>query len=379
MKKITDLELFDKKVLIRCDFNVPMQNGSISETARIDAALETINFIKARAKTTILCSHLGSPRGEKNMSFSLLPVYQYLKKRFPDLKFVTDYYPNFSVNDEEGLILLENLRFYKEEEANEESFSKFLASLCDVYVNDAFSASHREHSSIVGVCRYVKEKAGGLLLCREVEALDKAIKNTSPPVTVMLGGLKVSTKLPLIKNLVSKVDYILVGGAMANTFWSAQGLDLKACYVEREVLEDARWILTEAKKASLLLAKDFVFSDGVNSLCASVGEIPDGYKNYDIGPQTCEVFKSILSKSKTIIWNGPLGMFEQEQFSHGTKDVIAHLQNISAFKIAGGGDTVSFLTKFNLLAVFDYVSLAGGAFLEYLELGTLPGLDALEI
>ncbi len=376
MRSLFDANLHDNIVLVRSDFNVPIENGRVIDTTRIDAAISTIDFLLEKAAKVCICSHLGNPRGEKNQQFSLAPILDYLKG-WNSIELIENYFPRLRKEELPRLSLLENLRFYKQEEENDTEFSMFLAGLCDVYVNDAFSVSHRAHASVVGVCNYVKEKYPGFLLEKEINALDRALNNQRRPVVIILGGLKVSTKLPIIKNLLNKADYILIGGAMANTFWASQGVDMKDCFIEPNLIEEARRVLSEASRAQVLLAQDFVCEIQDRIEVFSFNQIPQGAINFDIGPKTVEVFSNIIAKASTILWNGPLGKFEDQRFYQGTKQIVEVIKESNAFKVAGGGDTVAFLNQFNLFEAFDYVSLAGGAFLEYLEKGSLPGIDAL--
>lgn len=376
MKKLNDVNFSGKNVLCRCDFNVPVKENVVEDATRIDAALETIDYLLPRCKRLLLCSHLGSPKGYCS-ELSLKPVYDYIAQKGYNISFVENFYPQSKVDELPNFCLLENLRFYKEEEENDPAFSQFLASLCDVYVNDAFSVSHRAHASVVGVCSYAREKCAGLLLERELDALRKVLHDATRPLTIILGGFKISTKLPMVKHLSEIADFILIGGAMANTFWKAQGYDLKLCHFEESFVDQAREILNLANRAQIILATDFVFSNG-SVFQAGIDNVPDDARNYDIGTESVKTFLEICARSKTILWNGPLGMFENDQFAQGTLNIVLGLQNIDAFKVAGGGDTVAFLNKFKLKHVFNYVSLAGGAFLEYIERGSLPGIQALE-
>ncbi|MCS6893521.1 MAG: phosphoglycerate kinase [Deltaproteobacteria bacterium] len=376
MRSLLNTDLRGKCVLVRCDFNVPIEDGTILDTTRIDASFKTIDYLLKRSDKVCLCSHLGSPKGRKDQNLSLRPVLSYLNRKY-EIEFFEDYFPQLSKETLPKLSLLENLRFYPHEESNDDQFSRFLAGLCDVYVNDAFSASHRRHASIVGVCNYVSEKYPGFLLEMEVKAINSALSNPARPLTILLGGLKVSTKLPMISRLASVADYILIGGAMANTFWVSQGIRMNECFFEESLVDEAGRILAEASKAQIILARDFVCSNGYECVTYPVDKIPPGFKNYDIGEETIRFFSAILEKSKTIIWNGPLGVVEKDEFVVGTTAIVQKIAKCDCFKIAGGGDTVAFLNKLGMLYGFNYVSLAGGAFLEYLERGNLPGIEVL--
>lgn len=377
--KTIDQSLSGKTVLIRCDFNVPLEEGQITETARIDANLKTIRQLISLNCKVVLISHLGSPKGFDE-KLSLRPVWEYLKSELKqDVGFAQNYYPNLTRESLSGITLLENLRFYKEEEENNEDFAKFLAGLCDCYVNDAFSVCHRKHASIVGVPKFVAEKFAGLTLAQEVNALQKVLAKPEKPLTFLVGGFKASTKIPIMKNLLGRADNILVGGAMVASFWAAQGVKLGKTYFEERLLDDCREIL-ENQETKVYLAQDFICASTStgSSKTVSLSDFPEDCEVFDIGPKTRQIFGEILGSSRTVCWNGPLGMFEEDRFAEGTKEVISSLTTTNAFKVAGGGETVTFLNKYDLFSVFDYVSLAGGAFLEFLEGKSLPGLKALE-
>ncbi|MFA5089562.1 MAG: phosphoglycerate kinase [Candidatus Omnitrophota bacterium] len=391
MSKMTvkDINLKDKTVLMRADFNVPQDaNLNITDDTRIKATLPTIDYIlKAGVKRLILMSHLGRPDGKVVAKYSLKPVAERLKKLLGEPVLALDDCIGGKVkegikNASERVILLENLRFHPEEEANDANFAKELASLGDIFVNDAFGTAHRAHASTEGVAHYLKS-AAGFLLEKEIEYLGNAIEHPRQPFMVILGGAKVSDKIGVIENLLPKCDAILIGGGMCYTFLKAQGKAIGNSKLEKDKLGLAKSLLDKAKglKKEILLPTDHVVVDSISADAKTeiVGEdIPQGKIAVDIGPQTISLFEDRLKTAKTIVWNGPLGIFEMDAFSKGTQEVakfIAGLKDVTT--IIGGGDTAAAVAKFQLEDKMTHISTGGGASLEFLEGRELPGIAAL--
>ena len=393
MKTVNDYNFKDKKALIRVDFNVPLnEEQQVGDTSRIEAAKPTIDKILNDGGSVILMSHLGRPKGVEQ-KFSLEHIVPTVSKILGvPVKFVAD-----SVGEEVRsaagklepgeVLLLENLRFHSEEEKGDEGFAKQLASLGDIYVNDAFGTAHRAHASTTIVARYFDDRCFGLLLAKEIESLERVLGNSEKPVTAILGGAKVSTKITVIENILDKVDHLIIGGGMTYTFIKAQGGKIGDSLVEDDKQEMALKILEEAKKKGVQvhLPVDAViadsFSESANTEVVKVSEIPDGWMGLDIGAETIENFGKILKDSKTILWNGPMGVFEMETFAKGTIAVgnqIADATRAGAFSLVGGGDSVAAVKQFGLEEEVSYVSTGGGAMLEMLEGQTLPGIQAID-
>jgi phosphoglycerate kinase len=389
---ITSIDFKNKKVLVRCDFNVPIHEGKIQDPARIDASLDTIRYILKEGGSAVLCSHLGRPK-ERSPEFSLKPVAEYLSAALgqkvalaPDC--IGDHTGKMIELLKPGdALLLENLRYHKEEEANERDFSHELARHKQVYINDAFGSAHRAHASTVGVTRFIAERAAGFLMIRELEALRAVTGNPERPAVAILGGAKVSDKIGVIRNLFTKVDAILIGGAMAYTFLKAKGVPVGRSRVEDDKIELARTLMTEAesKGVRIVLPTDHVIAAApeVDATPITVTEIPPEMMGLDIGPQTVDAFISEISGAKTVIWNGPLGFFELPAFSGGTMKVGEALANLSGTQngvksIIGGGDTAAAFAHAPWASKFTHISTGGGATLEYLEGRELPGVKALE-
>lgn len=393
MKTVKDYNFKDKKALIRVDFNVPLnEEQQVGDTSRIEAAKPTIDKILNDGGSVILMSHLGRPKGVEQ-KFSLEHIVPTVSKILGvPVKFVAD-----SVGEEVRsaagklepgeVLLLENLRFHSEEEKGDEGFAKQLASLGDIYVNDAFGTAHRAHASTTIVARYFDDRCFGLLLAKEIESLERVLGNSEKPVTAILGGAKVSTKITVIENILDKVDHLIIGGGMTYTFIKAQGGKIGDSLVEDDKQEMALKILEEAKKKGVQvhLPVDAViadsFSESANTEVVKVSEIPDGWMGLDIGAETIENFGKILKDSKTILWNGPMGVFEMETFAKGTIAVgnqIADATRAGAFSLVGGGDSVAAVKQFGLEEEVSYVSTGGGAMLEMLEGQTLPGIQAID-
>lgn len=383
--KMSDLDLKGKKVLIREDFNVPVKNGQITSDIRIRAALPTIKkALKAGAKV-MLMSHLGRPvEGSDNEAFSLAPVAECLTKLLKtDVPLIQDWLDGIDMGDAD-VVLLENVRFNKGETANNVELSKKMATLCDVFVMDAFATSHRMEASTYGVVKYAKEACAGPLLMSELTTLLKIMDKPAHPVIAIVGGSKVSTKLALLESLVKKVDGLIIGGGIANTFLAAQGYEVGRSLHEPDLIDEAERLTIEAQErdAVIPLPEDVVVAERLSEdtipEIRMVSEIEENEKIFDIGPETIEVFTDLIKKAKTILWNGPVGAFEIEAFEEGTKSLANAIAESKAFKVAGGGDTLAAIEKYGINSKIDYISTGGGAFLTVLEGKTLPVIEALE-
>lgn len=384
---VKDINLKDKKVIVRVDFNVPLnKERKITDDRRIREALPTIQYILQKgAAKVILMSHLGRPDGKAVEEFSLRPVGQKLEELLKE-KVLTlkecigeDVKKNI-VSSKERVILLENLRFHKEEEKNDPAFAKELADLADIYVNDAFGTAHRAHASTAGITKYLPSVAG-FLLEKEIKYLGVATQNPQKPFAVILGGAKVSDKITLIENLLLKADSIIIGGGMAYTFLKALGKNIGNSKLEADKVSLAKELLDKAKSRGVQIALpvDHVITQSIDSTATkTVSEIPDGYLAVDIGPETRKNFKKILSASKTIVWNGPVGIFETDAFAEGTKEIAEYIAGLKGVtSVIGGGDTAAAVSKFKVDGAMTHVSTGGGASLEYLEGKELPGIAAL--
>jgi phosphoglycerate kinase len=365
---------------------VPIEDGKITDDTRIVESLPTIDYaIKAGGKV-ILCSHLGRPKGKRVPELSLKPVYEYLKGVLKtEVKFLEDYIGEeadraLAELKEGEVLLLENVRFYEGETKNDPEFVKALARMADVYINDAFSVCHRAHASVVGVPSLVKEKGMGFQLEKELKYLSKVVGKPERPLYAVVGGSKVSTKIGVLKNLLPRIDKLLIGGAMANTFLSALGYSVGKSLVEEEYREIAKDILRLAKEleVKIYLPVDVVVERDGEVYEADLLSIEEGDVIYDIGEETVALFSAALEGAHTVIWNGPLGYFEKDEYAFGTIAIARKIASLQALTIAGGGDTIAALRKAGVITALSYVSTAGGAFLEYLEGKTLPGLKALE-
>ncbi|MGR7914711.1 phosphoglycerate kinase [Finegoldia sp. P1-F-LS] len=390
-KTLKDLNVENKRVLVRVDFNVPIKDGVITDTNRIEASLTTIKYLIDNNAKVILMSHLGRPKGEPKPEFSLKPVAQKLSEIIgQDVKFIdSDKVVDDSVIEEskklqpKEIMIIQNTRFRKEEEKNDEKFSKELSQLADLYVNDAFGASHRAHASNVGVSKFLPS-AVGFLVQKEIEIMGKALENPERPFTAILGGAKVSDKIGVIENLLDKVDTILIGGAMAFTFIKSQGKNVGKSLIEEDKLDLAKSLLEKAqeKGVKIFLPVDFVvakeMSEDSDSKVINIDDFTDDIAGFDIGTKTIKIFDEEIQKSKTIVWNGPMGVFEIEQFSKGTFEIANSLVKSKATTIVGGGDSASAIAKSGNKDKVTHVSTGGGASLEFLEGKVLPGIDCID-
>ncbi len=388
-KTIRDIDVSGKKVLVRCDFNVPLdESRKITDNRRIVSALPTINYLIEKGAKVILCSHLGRPKGEFKKEFSLDVVADELSKLLgKEVKLAEDVVgesaKTLTNNMNEGdVVLLENVRFHKEEEKNEPEFSKELASLAEIYVNDAFGTAHRAHSSTEGVSHYLPA-VSGFLIEKEINFLGDTLENPKRPFIAILGGAKVSDKIGVIDNLLDKVDKLIIGGGMAFTFLKAQGHKIGKSICEEDKLDLAREILKKAeeKNVEILLpidshvAKDF--SNEAEDMIVHSKEIPDDFEGLDIGPDTIKLFEEAIQGAKTIIWNGPLGVCEFSKYEIGTREVAKALAKTDAISVIGGGDSAAAIEKLGLANKITHISTGGGASLEFLEGKKLPGIECL--
>ena len=394
MKTIDNYDFTGKKAIIRVDFNVPINEKlEIADDTRIKAALPTIKKILSSGGSTILMSHLGRPKGEYEEKFSLKNIVSRLSELVEtEVKFAQDCVgeKTFKIVNElkpGDVLLLENLRFHKEEKNGEETFAKKLADLADVYVNDAFGTAHRAHASTTVIAKFFpEEKMFGYLIDNELKSMDKVLHHSEKPFTAIMGGAKVSDKIEVIENLLDKVDTLIIGGGMTYTFIKARGGKIGASLVEEDKLDLANDLIkkAEAKNVKLYLPVDNVIADKFENDAktdeTSVDEIPDGWMGLDIGQKTIEGFSEIIKHSKTILWNGPMGVFEMSSFQKGTETiarVIAETTEKGAYSLIGGGDSVAAINKYNLKDKVSYVSTGGGAMLEYIEGKELPGVKAI--
>ncbi len=396
MSKLTiqDLDLNNKKVLMRVDFNVPLnQDCTIADDTRIKASLKSIKYILDHNGSLILMSHLGRPKGKKESKLSLKPCAKRLSellgqevKMAPDSigKDVEKMAKKLKTKE---IMLLENLRYYEAEEKPEKdpSFAEKLSNLADIYINDAFGTAHRKHSSTYTITKYFPNKAAaGFLLEKEINFLGNNIKNPKRPFFAIIGGAKISTKIGVLLNLADKVDALFIGGAMAYTFLKSKGIDVGNSLIELDRLKDAKKVMEKCKKRNieLYLPTDIVIADDFKNnankkIISSSENIPQNFEGMDIGPDTIKKWSELLKQAKTILWNGPLGVFELETFAVGTNSIAKAIADTSAISIIGGGDSISAINKLGIADKFSHISTGGGASLEYIEFGTLPGIEAL--
>ena len=388
-KTIEDIDVSGKKVLVRCDFNVPLdENKNITDETRINAALPTIKYLLEHGAAVILCSHLGRPKGEFNMKYSLAPVAKRLSEKLGfEVKLARDVIgpdaKKLAAEVKPGeAVLLENVRFHAEEEKNDPAFAKELASMAEIYVSDAFGTVHRAHASTAGVAEYLPAVAG-FLIGKELNFLGKAVTDPERPFVAILGGAKVKDKIGVITNLIEKVDTLLIGGGMAYTFMKATGGEIGNSLCDDERLSLALELLDKAKAkgVKLLLPIDNVcgkeFSNDTEQMICESGKIPEGWEGLDIGPKTVELFSKEIKAAKTVVWNGPMGVFEMPNFAKGTLAIATAMAESDATTIIGGGDSAAAVTQMGLAGKMSHISTGGGASLEFLEGKTLPGVAAL--
>lgn len=392
-KTLKDIDVQGKKVLVRCDFNVPLdKEGNITDDIRITSSMPTIDYLLKNGAAVILMSHLGRPKGQPSKEFSLLPVARRLSEilgksvLFEDCDTVVDdKVKEDAQNLQPGdVMLLQNTRFRKEEEKNAGDFARDLASLGDVFVNDAFGTAHRAHSSNVGMCSFLPS-AVGILVEREIDIMGSALENPKRPLTAILGGAKVSDKIAVIENLLHIADNILIGGGMMYTFLKAEGFNTGSSLLEEDKVELAKELIKKAKEKNvrLILPKDTIvakeFKNDTEFYPTDSDKIPDEFMGLDIGEKTIQDFENIINESRTIIWNGPLGVFEMENFAKGTISVAKSIaKNTEAVSIIGGGDSAAAVEQFGLADKITHISTGGGASLEFLEGKILPGIDAVD-
>lgn len=388
-KSITDINVAGKKVLARCDFNVPMQDGVITDVKRITGAMPTIKYLSEHGAKVILCSHMGRPKGEFNMKYSLAPVAEkiseYLGKPVIMSKDVIgeDAKAKAAALKDGDVMLLENVRFHKEEEKNDPEFAKELASMADIFVNDAFGTAHRAHASTEGVSHYLPSVCG-FLIQKELDVMGGALEHPEHPFVAILGGAKVSDKIGVINNLIDKVDTLIIGGGMAYTFLAAKGYKIGSSLCETEKLDLALELLAKAKEkgVELLLPVDNRLGDKYDPECnfmlVNSDEIPDGWMGLDIGPATEVFFGDAIKGAKTVVWNGPMGVSEWDKFASGTRAVAQAVADSGAVSIIGGGDSAAAIEKLGFADKVTHISTGGGASLEFLEGLVLPGIACLE-
>ncbi|MEG0913145.1 MAG: phosphoglycerate kinase [Oscillospiraceae bacterium] len=387
-KTVEDLNVKGKRVLVRCDFNVPLKDGVITDDKRIRESLRTIKYLIDNGARVILCSHLGRPKGEFKSEFSLAPVAARLSELLgKQVKLAKDVIGedakalSSALKDGE-VMLLENVRFHKEEEKNDPAFAKQLASLAELYVNDAFGTSHRAHASTAGVADYLPA-ACGYLIQKELDVMGKALNDPKRPFVAILGGAKVSDKIGVINNLIDKVDTLIIGGGMAYTFFVAMGYSVGTSLLEADKVELAKEMMAKAKNKGInfLIPIDNVIADkfdaNANSQIVNSDSIPDGWMGLDIGPKTIELFSNAIKSAGTVVWNGPMGVFEMDRFATGTKAIAKAVADSGAISIIGGGDSAAAVEKLGYADKMTHISTGGGASLEFLEGLELPGIAAL--
>ena len=388
-KTVRDIDVNGQKVLVRCDFNVPQdENGNITDNRRIVSALDTIKYLLDNNAKIILCSHLGRPKGEFKKEFSLAPIAAELSKLLgKEVKLAKDVIGESAQelvnNMKEGdIVLLENVRFHREETDNDPEFAKKLASFADVYVNDAFGTAHRAHASTAGVAAYLPA-VSGFLIEKELDFMGEKLNNPERPFMAILGGRKVSDKIGVIESLLEKVDTLMIGGAMAYTFFKAMGYNVGNSICELDKLDLAKELMEKAKQKGVkfMLPVDTrigkEFKPDTESKVVKYNEIPDGWEGFDIGDETIKIYVEELSKAKTVVWNGPVGLFEFDKFAVGTNSLAKALADLDAVTIIGGGDSAAAIEKLGISDKFSHISTGGGASLEFLEGKKLPGIECL--
>lgn len=395
-KTVRDIDVNGKRVLVRVDFNVPLENGKVADDTRIRAALPTIRYLLDHNAKVILMSHLGRPKGQVKEALRMDPVAEQLAKRLgrPVKKLDQTVGPEVEAAVAEmapgDVILLENTRFNPGEKENDPQFAQQLAALADIFVNDAFGSAHRAHASTVGVAQYLPTVAG-FLMERELKMLGETLTNPKEPFAAILGGAKISDKIGVLKALLKKAEYVLIGGGMANTFLKARGIDVQASLVEEEALSVAKEVLDretqrhtkrEEKEPQLFLPVDVVVADRFAADAAlkvvPVDQVPEGWRIMDIGPETCEHFRAPLARARTIFWNGPMGVYEFDRFARGTRVIAEILAGLPAITVVGGGDSAAAVAEMGLTDRMTHVSTGGGASLEFVEGQELPGIAAIE-
>ncbi|MDY0233497.1 MAG: phosphoglycerate kinase [Sulfurimonas sp.] len=390
VKGLKDIDVDGKRVLIRVDFNVPVDShNNISDDRRIRLALPTINYcIDHNASSIVLVTHFGRPKGTFHEKYSLINIRKRLERLLErKVEFIEDLEKardEISTSSSQNIFLLENIRFHEGEKQNDKELSKKLASLCDVYVNDAFGTSHREHASTYGITEFVDTKVAGFLMMREIEAFSKALEDPVRPIALVIGGAKISSKITLLETVLQKVDKLIIGGAMSNTFLKALGYDMKNSLYEEDFVKTAADVLQEAKKAGVkvYLPVDLVTTDSIEKpidvKIVPAQDILEGYMAVDIGPATLKLFSQAVELSNTIIWNGPMGIYEIDKFSKGTFKLASAIADCYAYTIVGGGDTADAVDKCKEADNFSFISTGGGASLELLEGKILPGFKNLD-
>ena len=388
-KTVKDIEITGKKVLVRCDFNVPQdENGNITDNRRIISSLDTIKYLIDNNAKVILCSHLGRPKGEVKKEFSLAPVAEELSRLLnKEVKLASDVIgesaKTLTKDMKEGdVVLLENVRFHREETDNDPEFAKSLASLAEVYVNDAFGTAHRAHASTAGIAEYLPAVAG-FLIQKEINFMGEALNNPERPFMAILGGRKVSDKIGVIEALLEKVDTLMIGGAMAYTFFKSMGYNVGDSICELDKLDLAQELMEKAKQKGVKfmipvdtrIGKEF--SKDTESKVVSYKEIPDNWEGFDIGDETIKIYVEELQKARTVVWNGPVGLFEFDKFAIGTNAIAKALADLNATTIIGGGDSAAAVEKAGLADKITHISTGGGASLEFLEGKRLPGIECL--
>jgi phosphoglycerate kinase len=384
LKGISDVDLAGKRVLIRVDYNVPLTEGCVDDDTRVRTTLPTLKMVLDAGASIILMSHLGRPQeGEFDAAYSLLPVAKCLSSLLDkDVPLVQNWIEGIDDKQNE-VLMLENVRFQIGEKKNDDDLAKKMAALCDVFVNDAFATAHRAQASTHGVAKFAAVSCAGPLLMKEIDALGKAFQNPSRPMAAIVGGSKVSTKLTVLGSLMEKIDQLIIGGGIANTFLKAKGFNIGNSLCEDELIPAAKSLLNLAEEQGkqIPLPIDVIcaktFSKEAEASCKLVGEVEDDDLILDVGPQTAKLYASILQKALTIVWNGPLGVFEFDQFGEGTRVLAEAIAESDAFSVAGGGDTLSAIAKYDVGERISYISTGGGAFLEFLEGKQLPAISIL--